>query len=285
MCAGLKNEQTQGEQVAEIRESKAIIRERLQASEVALAEARQHSHGLQQKVQFLQQRLSDLEVETATLRSQPTENLLAALRQKELEDKNTQLLADIVKAREDAKEAAEVFAGQTQSLAEREEQIKCLNAQLEELRANLTTSCDEKTASEQRAAARCDEVRNQVLAAANAEKRKILNAHANTLHQLKYKKDKAESRVGELSSQLTAWKNAESDKARSFLSIFAGLMRLTVIRSKHLVISGANVPTWRSGMQRKTYMSLLCKRRFVKSPKSLDPKTQNSQFFKRLRLA
>lgn len=288
MCAGLKNEQTLGEQVAEIRESKAIIRERLQATEVALAEARQHSHGLQQKVQFLQQRISDLEVETATLRSQPTENLLTALRQKELEDKNTQLLADIVKAHEDAKEAAEVFAGQAQFLAEREEQIKCLNAQAEELGANLTALHEEKTASEQRAAARCDEVRDQVLAAANTEKRKILNAHANTLHQLKcqkIQKDEAEFRVEELSSQLVALKNAEGNKARSFLIIFAGLTRLTVIRTKLLVISGPTVPTWRSGAQRKSHMSLLCKRRFVESPKSLNPTMRNSQFFERLRLA
>ena len=279
----MKSEQTLSEQVADLRELKATIRERLQATEVALAEARQHSHGLQQKEQLLQQKILDLEVETATLRSQPTENFLAVLRQKELEDKNKQLLADIIKAHEDAREAAELSQRQAQSLAEQSEQIDCLNSQLEAVRAALTTLGDEKSASERRAAERCDEVRDQVLKAANVEKTNILNAHANTLRQLKYQKDEADSRAEELSCQLTALKNAEGNKVRSFSTLITGLTKLILTRTKHQVTSGLSVQTWRSGTPRKTHVLLLCKRSFATPLEPVSPKMQNSELFVRLR--
>lgn len=213
LSAGLKSEQTLGEQVTELRELKATIRERLQTSEVALAEARQHSLGLQAKEQLLQQRILDLEVETATLRAQPLESLLTVLRQKELEDKHAELLADIAKVREDAREAAKLSQEQAQFLAVRDEHITGLNAQLDELRATLTTLADEKTASEQGATERYDHFRNEVFKAANKEKANILNAHANALLQLKNQKEEADSRADELSNQLTALKNAEVNKA------------------------------------------------------------------------
>lgn len=282
MSAGLKSEQTLGEQVAELRELKAIIRERLQASEVALAEARQHSYGLQQKEQVLQRRISDLEFETATLRSQPTENLLAVLQQKELEDKNTRLLADIVKANEDASEAAELSRGQAQSLVERGEQINCLNAQLEELQAALMSLGNEKSASEQRAAERYDEVRDQIFKAADGEKTNISNAHANSMRQLKYQTDEANSRVEELTCQLTALKNAQGNKARSFCTM--ELTGLTLTRAKLRVDFGPNVPTWRSESLRKNHVLLLCKRKSVTPLKPLNPKMQNAKPFMRPRL-
>lgn len=280
----MKSEQSLSEQVAELRELKATIRERLQASEIALAEARQHSHGLQQKEQLLRQRITDLEVETATLRSQPKENLLSVLRQKELEDRNSQLVAEVEKAHEDAREAVELSQGQAQSLDKREEQINCLNAQLEDIRATLTTLREEKSASEHRAAAHCDEIRNQILKATDVEKTTILNEHANTQCQLKYQKDEADNHAQELSRQLTALKNAEGNKVRSFQPVLTGFTKLTLIRAKHLVYSGLNVPTWRSRTARRTHVLLLCKRTFVTPRKSTNPRMQNSQALKRLRL-
>lgn len=280
LSAGLKSEQTLGEQVTELRELKATIRERLQASEVALAEARQHSHGLQAKEQLLQQRISDLEVETATLRAQPLESLLTVLRQKELEDKNTDLLADMARVREEAREAAKLSQEQALVLAERDEQITGLNAQLDEIRATLTTLAVEKAASEQRATERYDEFRNEVSKAANKEKANISNVHANALLQLKNQKEEADSRAGELLGQLTALKNAEVDKASTIYTIIPKLTKLTLIRVKHQVHSGPNVHTWKYRTLKKTHVLLLCKRRFV-TLKPLNLQMQSSQPFPR----
>ena len=283
LSAGLKSEYTLSEQVAELREMKATIRERLQASEIALADARQHCLGLQQKEQLLMQRVSSLEVEAATLRSQSRDSPDAMLREQELKDKNTQLQVDITQAQKDASEAADRSQGQERSLAEQQEQIDCLNTQLEEMQASLTTLHEEKSTSEEQAAARYDDIRDQVLKAATMEKTKLSNEHANRLHQLKQQKNKVDSQVEELSRQLADLKTAEGNKVCSLSTLSQDYIRLTLSRARRRVNSGPNLPIWRFRMLRKTNVLLLCKKRSVRQRKLLSPRSQRSRPFLRQR--
>ena len=134
-----------GEQLMDLREVKATIRERLQAAEAALVVVRQHTMGLESGERSNLRRISELEAEV--MRLQATENELAqvVLRLEESETCNRDLERELANTRNETLSISELVGKKqeeiinlTGCLVERADEIMTLNTCLERKAEEIT---------------------------------------------------------------------------------------------------------------------------------------------------
>ena len=132
-----------GEQLMNLREVKATIRERLQAAEASLAVVRQHTIGLESRERSNLRRISELEAEVMRLQAKGNELGQVVLRLEESETCNRDLQREITNTRNETLSISE-------SVGKKQEEITnltgCLMARADEI--TTLNSCLERKSEE-----------------------------------------------------------------------------------------------------------------------------------------
>lgn len=130
-----------GEQLMDLREVKATIRERLQAAEASLVVVRQHTIGLESGERTNLRRISELESEVIRLQAKGNELGQVVLRLEESELCNLNLEREIANTRNET-------LGTSESLGKKQEEIKnltgCLKERADEI-SSLNKCLEKKT--------------------------------------------------------------------------------------------------------------------------------------------
>lgn len=199
-----------GEQLMDLREVKATIRERLLATEASLVEARQHATALENKEQFHLRRISELETGYARLQSKESEIPQMRLQFQEAEARNQNLQEQLTKLRDEA-------SGMSKSLEQKIEEITGFTACLSEVRSQLkeaqtktATFADQKAEYESQAAEQRERMRKQLNQAASIQLEGLESKYLNQLKQLRQEKMTAEARADQ---QQVAAESSDQNRA------------------------------------------------------------------------
>lgn len=223
-----------GEQLMNLREVKATIRERLQAAEASLAVVRQHTIGLESGERTNLRRISELEAEVTRLQAKGNELGQVVLRLEESELCNLNLERKIDDARNETLATSE-------SLGKKQEEITNLTGQLVKRADEISTlnTCLERKTGEITGLNRSLEKATEDITGLNAglESRSAevqdLKAHVN---KLQAELEEARKNAAALADQKVEYElqSAEkSDKMRKQLSQAANL-ELARLESEHL---------------------------------------------------
>lgn len=190
------------EQVNDLREMRATIRERLQATESSLADARREVVTLRHKDQEQSQRIVSLEAEMVRARSKPAENPQPLLRIQELDFRNKDLQSEIAVLK---KKAADLSSQVQQSSIESEGMAKRLaNAEekLKDAHEETARSAEEKSACERQAALDRENLRKDLSDASNMQLASMQSEHMNTIQRLKLEKSPIEEELNDTVEQV-----------------------------------------------------------------------------------
>jgi hypothetical protein len=188
---------TGAQQVMDLREAKATIRERLQATETALAETKQRALALESKEQLDIQRISSLELEVAKLQRMESDSSQMVMRFQELNMHNAELKDQVAASRQEVLEITRHFKEKCEDHSNLDERLKKLVFQLEEARMASNKLKDERLAYEAKAVADTEQLRQQLSQAASFEQAKLESSYKNQLQQLRQLKAAAEKEAEE----------------------------------------------------------------------------------------
>ncbi|MCJ1470623.1 hypothetical protein MMC07_009269 [Pseudocyphellaria aurata] len=198
MCDNMNVKHALGEQLMDLREAKATIRERLLATEASLVESRQHVTALESKEQCHLRRISELETGFLRLQSKESEMSQLGLQYQEAQKCNQSLQDQLTKSREDA-------SGMSKSLEQKIDEIMSLTvslsevqSQLEEAHEKTATFADQKVQYESQATEQRDKMRKQLNQAASLQLEGIESKYLNQLKQLRQEKTATDARVEQL---------------------------------------------------------------------------------------
>ena len=208
----IKTEQTLTEQVTDLREIKATIRERLQASDESLVEARRKVIDLQNKESQLYQDNESLKAEILQLHNRPSNSPDTIVRLQKVESLNSELRDELAKLQEEFTEVAGSLERRDEAAVELLYQMDTLKTQLADAHAATNMLEEQKSASESEANARYEDMRSQLLKTANTEKVTMANEHANILHQLKQQKAAADSKAEKAEAHIEGIKKTSSNE-------------------------------------------------------------------------
>lgn len=185
------------QQIMDLREAKATIRERLQATEIVLVETRQRALALESKEKSDLQRISSLQLEVAKLQRRESDSSQTMIRLQELNIFNSELKDQLAVSRQEAidisrqlKETCEENSGLHQS-------VKNFEYQLNEARAESNKLVDERLAYERNFIAETEKLRQQLSQAANLEEARLESDFRNQIQQLRQLKTAAEDEAKE----------------------------------------------------------------------------------------
>ena len=238
--ASIAGEHALNERVTDLREVKATLKERLQAAETAMADARRKSIALQSKNELQLQKISALEIEAANLRNRPKESLHTALHVHELEIQNKGLSERSSNLHKHTADISEKLQQKIEEAVGVESRLNDLQIQLKEAQAEKVTLEEKALAYEEQANAKLERTKKELWKAANLEKVRIESNYQNQLHQLKQHKKEVdaelEQRVGQVSQlqadlerkisqvgQLQDWKTEAEAKTEQNSSLLADL--------------------------------------------------------------
>lgn len=198
----ISSEQALSEQINDLREVRATIRERLQATESSLADARREVVTLRQKDQEQSQRVVVLEAEVVRARSKPAENPQPLLRIQELDFRNKDLQSEIAILR---KKAADLSSQIQQSSIESKEMAERLANAQEKLKAALEGTArlvEEKSACERQAALDRENLRKHLSDAASMQLASMQSEHMNAIQLLRLEKSPIEDKLNDAMQQV-----------------------------------------------------------------------------------
>lgn len=186
----------------DLREAKATIRERLQATETALAETRQRALGLESKEKFDLQRISSLELEVAKQHRRESDSSQMMIRFQELNIYNSELKDQVAALRQEVVKVSRQFKEKLEENSDLDQRIKNLGYQLDEARAEANQLVDEKLANEAKFVAETENLRQQLSQAANFEEARLESDYKNQIQQLRQLKSAAEDEAKERNRHL-----------------------------------------------------------------------------------
>lgn len=188
---------TGAQQVLDLREAKATIRERLQATETALAESRQRALALESKEQLHIQRISSLELEAAKAQTKELDSPQLMIRFQELNIRNAELKDEVAMSRQEVIEVRGHLEEKCKDKSDLEERLKGLGSQLDEARLESNKFLDYKLAYEAKAVAEMEKLRRELCEAASFAEAKLKSNYENQLQQLRQLKKVAEDEAEE----------------------------------------------------------------------------------------
>jgi chromosome segregation ATPase len=188
---------TGAQQVLDLREAKATIRERLQATETALAESRQRALALESKEQLHIQRISSLELEAAKYQTKESESPQLMIRFQELNIRNATLKDEVAMSRQEAVEANRQLEEKCKDSSDLDERLKSLESELDEARLEYNKLLDFRLACEAKSVADMETLRRELCEAASFEQAKLESNYQNQLQQLRQQKKVAEDEAEE----------------------------------------------------------------------------------------
>ena len=185
------------QQVMDLREAKATIRERLQATETSLAETRQRARALENKEQFDLQRISSLELEVAKNQRRESDSSQMMIRFQELNIYNSELKDQVAASRQEVVEISRQIKEKCEENTDLDQRVKNLECQLEEARRASDSFEDERLAYEAKFVEETEKLRQQLSQAANFEEARLENDYKNQIQQLRQLKTAAEDEAKE----------------------------------------------------------------------------------------
>ncbi|MCJ1245368.1 hypothetical protein MMC30_002572 [Trapelia coarctata] len=223
LTTSIKAEQTLSEQVIDLREVKATLKERAQLSETTLAEARQMVVGLQGREQLLFREIAGLKTEMSTLRDRAREDPEALARLRQIEAQNTEMQAEMTRLLSDSSEATEKLNHNSATIRGLEKQVRALESQLTEVKAANVLLEKQKSGSEAQAHAKYENFKSQLREAANAERAILTEEQSKISQQMQRKKEAAENQAKGLEAEFGVLKMVRASEAEKSDQIQAEL--------------------------------------------------------------
>lgn len=161
-------EHTLSEQVMDLREIKAALRERVSATDCALRDARLQIIDLQHKDQEQSRKISTLEDSLAHTRA-PVDHSFTLLRFQELDTRNKDLEGEMASARAEATSLTKQAEKTSNDLEGLQGRMADTKSQLEEARRETEVVREEKSSCEQQATRQLEQLRKELTDSANKE--------------------------------------------------------------------------------------------------------------------
>ena len=212
------------EQISDLREVRATIRERLQATESSLADARREIVALRLKDQEQSRRVVDLETDVAKAQSQSAEIPQAMLRIQELDSRNKDLQSDVVTLSKDAAGLSDQLRRRSTEAQDLTERLAVVHGNFKAATEEIARSREEKSASERTATLEREQLRNELSKAASMQLASVEREHMNVIQQLKLEKLPVEEKVQSVSEENDMLK-AEKEKAQKEIGQLQALLK------------------------------------------------------------
>lgn len=200
--SSVEAEKTLNEQLVEVREMKATVRERLQMTESALVEARQHAIVLENKEQLHMQRIHALEVEVARFSSKEPESVQLNSQIQELMIHNKDLHEQVATCHREANGVSKQLQQKIEEASSLEASINNLQLQLSDARIESTAFEDQRAAYESKADEKLEQLRKQLSRSATLEQSRLEGDYLNQIQQLRYEKSVTDDKAEQCKRQL-----------------------------------------------------------------------------------
>ena len=187
LCNNLTAEQNLSEQVMDLREVKATLRERLQATETALRETRIEVVALQRKDREQSHKIVVHETERAKPQ-QPVDNSHILLRFQDLDSRNRDLQRDLDNMQTQAASLSTQVQQKTKDVVHLDERLIDTQVQLQEARHETEVVRAEKLEIEKQALQQCEDLRTKLLKDASKELEAMKADHLSQMQQLRVRK-------------------------------------------------------------------------------------------------
>ncbi len=206
LSGNISSEHALSAQINDLREVRTTVRERLQATESSLADARQEVIALRFKDQEQSRRIVDLETNAARAQSQPAETPLTLLRIQELDCQNRGLQSEIVTLRKEATDLSSQVHQSSTEAREVAERLATTQEQLEAAREETTRLREEKSTSERQAMFEREQLRKELSKTVNMQLASMQSKHMNVVQQLRLEKSPAEEKLKGVNRQVNMLK-------------------------------------------------------------------------------
>ena len=194
----LRTEQYLSDQILDLREIGATMRERLQTSESSLAEAHQNIIELEGKEQELKSELSSLKAEILILRAQPAETPTLVDRLCKAESRNSELESTMAKNLMELSQREVQMQRQSKEAVEKQKITDGLASQIDDAKVMIHILEKQKVGCEKQADLKYENLRSQLLEATNAERAILTNEHLITVEKLQRQKSKVEGKLNKI---------------------------------------------------------------------------------------
>ena len=217
LSGNLYSEHALSEQISSLREVKATFRERLQATESSLVDARREVVALGIKDQEQSRRIVSLETIAARTQSQPAEASQTLLRVRELESRNQDLQSEIFALRKEAADLSSQFQQSSTDGRGVVERLTITQEQLEAAKKETARSREEKSTSERHAIVERERLRKEYSEAVNMQ----LASMRGEIQQLNVEKSSAEGKLKNITRQFGMLKveKQKSEEERAQLQV------------------------------------------------------------------
>lgn len=187
------------------------MRERLQATESSLADARREIISLRLKDQEQLVRIASLETVAARAQSQSAETPQNLLRIQELDSRNRDLQSEIDLSRKENADLSSQLQRSSTDAREVTVRLAAMQEQVEAAREETTRSREEKSTSERQAMLEREQLRKELSKAASTQLAGMQSEHMNVIQQLRLEKSPAEEKLKSVTKQVNMLK-VEKDK-------------------------------------------------------------------------
>ena len=200
LSSNIATEHKMNEQIIDLREVRATIRERLFMTEKALQDARKDLAFSERKNSEYNSRIVALENNLRLL--QPQRDPALAHRLQELELLNRELQKDVSDKTTEARIGSECLGRKEEEIKQLQERCSGTEACLEEAHQQVKEIQQEKSECEKTAALELEETRRRLSKAADQELEDLKSKHLNAIQQLKQQGSLAEERYTQTSVRL-----------------------------------------------------------------------------------
>ena len=201
LARNISSERALAEQISDLREVRATIREQLQATESSLADARREIVALRLKDQEQSRRVVDLEIDVAKAQSRSAEIPQAMLRIQELDSRNKDLQSEVITLNKDAAVLSDQLQQRSTEAQELAERLAVVQENFKAATEETARSREEKSASERHAIFEQERLRNELSKAASMQLASVESEHMNVIEQLKLEKLPVEEKLQSVSKQ------------------------------------------------------------------------------------
>ncbi|CAD6563524.1 MAG: hypothetical protein ASARMPRED_000013 [Alectoria sarmentosa] len=205
------SEHALSEQISDLREVRATVRERLQATESSLADARREIISLRLKDQEQLGRIASLETVAARAQSQSAETQQTLLRIQEFDSRNSDLQSEIDLLRKENADLSSQLQRSSTDAREVTVRLAAMQDQFEAAREETARSREEKSTSERQAMLEREQLRKELSKAASTQLASMQSEHMNVIQQLRLEKSPAEEKLKSVTKQVNMLK-VERDK-------------------------------------------------------------------------
>lgn len=190
--------QSSTEQLVNLRESHAILTEKLRGRDLALSEAQERCAVAQKDRQSLLSRITALESEVAASPRESEGLRKAMITLQEARSANAVLESDLTTALMEAADLRDKLQAQAGSLGELQSTKERLETERVELQASVTALEQHKLSSEQENATKCNNIRKELAASSKHAREMVVHEYGNKLHQLTESKKEVDAEVEQL---------------------------------------------------------------------------------------